>query len=473
MESLNTENDQVIGRKKIVIALTSLEYVRNFLTTNVLQEILGVHDVVILVPNDLLHSDLLVDNHIPLESYKSSYENNGIHSRISSLLTWVYRNRSSSFRFRLQRQKPIFFSDISSTKPLHLAVYRVIRRLGFWFIKTVQASLTKNFIVAPIYFSYLRRQLSDNCALEDVIATLQPDVIVCPVSLNDPESFEVLRAAKHDSIRTLFIADNWDNVSSKTVYWLKPDHLAVWGEQSLHQAVEIQGFDMADLTVVGTARFDAYFETRGTNLPSPFEFPYVLFTGTALAFNELACLEILSEVIENDPLRYDNLKVVYRPHPQGPFIKRLSNHFPKNVMIDPQIVEISKVQGSETVWPSLRYYSGLLSNAEFVVGGLTTMMIESSIFGKDFLALAHDDKQTFTSQHRVFNAYEHFRELDRLSTVQIVHNLSELEVKFAASWARRGDLDLQLIDRQRNYFLFHDGLGYSTRILNLVNRICE
>ena len=45
--------------------------------------------------------------------------------------------------------------------------------------------------------------------------------------------------------------------------------------------------------------------------------------------------------------------------------------------------------------PDLKYYPKLLNDCLFAMGGLTTMLIEASIFDKIYLAIGFDDKKKF------------------------------------------------------------------------------
>ena len=56
----------------------------------------------------------------------------------------------------------------------------------------------------------------------------------------------------------------------------------------------------------------------------------------------------------------------------------------KKTIIDKQLyTNYFKLDFKTSFQPNLKYYPALLSNAEFVLGGLTSMMIESLIFKKN------------------------------------------------------------------------------------------
>ena len=44
--------------------------------------------------------------------------------------------------------------------------------------------------------------------------------------------FDLVRICENSKTKTYFIIDNWDNLSSKTVFIKKPDFIGVWGKQN-------------------------------------------------------------------------------------------------------------------------------------------------------------------------------------------------------------------------------------------------
>ena len=63
-----------------------------------------------------------------------------------------------------------------------------------------------------------------------------------------------------------------------------------------------------------------------------------------------------------------------------------------NIKYDPQI---GKNYFKSRLMPDLKYYPKLLNDCLFAMGGLTTMLIEASIFDKIYLAIGFDDKKVF------------------------------------------------------------------------------
>lgn len=321
-----------------------------------------------------------------------------------------------------------------------------------------------NRLTYPAVSYYCRSQLSLNVSLCSGVKKVLPDLVVFPSSAYDPDGIDLVEICNSLNIETLFLVDNWDNLSSKSILWRKPTYLGVWGQQSVDHAVEIQGFPRKCVFPIGTPRYENYFSLRTQKLTPPFDFPYVLFVGTALAFDEASVLIRLDSLIESTR-SLSGLKIVYRPHPWRQGTDSIAGCNLKHVVIDPQ-VESNYLNRKHSVdfQPSLDYYPGLIKNSLFVLGGLTSMLIEASIFYKKFVALVHDDEANFTSPHNALKYYAHFQKLERVSSIVFCRHLNDLDKIFADTFSSRSQVDRQQIDEQRTYFLYCDEKTYGQRL---------
>jgi len=408
-----------------------------------------------------------------ISTYTPNIPNGLNHGRILNHLTWVYRKKSSSFRFRRARRNGLFLKGINerSLSKSQIAIL-YFRRIGWWTFRH-HRHIIENRFVSPHFLNYLKRRISINQSMQDAISQSEPDLVCCPVSVLDYDAMDLIAITKRLAIPTLFIADNWDNVSSKTVYWERPTHFAVLGEQSKKHAIDIQGFRPNDVSTIGSARFSHYFSDRENKLASPYDFTYILFTGTALFFDEESCLDLLDRILMQNQNIFGDVKVIYRPHPHRQIDPNFTpKSLPNRVILDSQ----AQIRfGLDPVDPmsstDLSYYSKLLSNAEFVVGGLTTMLLEATIFYKDFIALAHEDGINFTSQNRVLMNYEHLKGIETLPTVHLVNSLEHLEGIMVSTWKNRKSKSIKQIDLERSFFLFDDSHKFSIRLSRLINQI--
>ena len=145
----------------------------------------------------------------------------------------------------------------------------------------------------------------------------------------------------------------------------------------------------------------------------------------------------------------------------------------KNVIIDPQVEKnYFETQTVNTEFqPEISYYTSLLKNSKFVVGGLTSMIIESTIFYKNYIVSAFPEDQ-FNNQYNSLKYMLHFKELNSLSNIMLTTNAEELETSLSKLFYEGNvEHEKKTIDNQRRFFLFDDDREYSIRLLDLVNKL--
>jgi len=457
-------------KKNILIIINSEEYIRNYITNNSFSEIEKFFLCSYLLSDKIKNINSFNQN-ITLNWYQTNEIMETRHFRLFNILMWRYRAKSSSFYFRAMRNRKFsfHFSEGDSLKikfkKLILAAFSKLIRLAVDF-------LCANKIIFPLYYNWCKYRLKINSDFEEKIKQCTPNVILMPSAAYDADGIDAARIGEKIGVPVVFLIDNWDNLSSKSILWSKPSHLGVWGEQSVEHAVTIQGFKKEQVTCIGTPRFDKYFEVRDLELQSKFDFKYILFVGTALAFDEMGVLLLLNDIISRNLDIFNGVKIIYRPHPWRQSDDSIIGKTMDHVIIDPQLLTAYSKKGlAEDNYPDLSYYPSLLKNAEFVTGGLTSMLIEALIFRKRFLALVYDDGKNFTSQHNAFKYYTHFRGLKSVNAMAFCESIDKLESTFINTWRTRNIVDIEEVDLQRKYFYFDDSRSYGQRLLDLCNDI--
>jgi hypothetical protein len=390
---------------------------------------------------------------------------------------WGMRHKSSTFRFRAMRRlttsPPVFRTrhDMGAAYNALRYCRHLLRRLRAW-SREVRFRITTSRPILPLYVRAVTPRIPVNPFLFDVIDALKPALVVFPSCAYDAEGNDLARTCAQLHIPCLFLIDNWDNLSSKSVMWARPSDMGVWGEQSIDHAVDIQGMPRNHVTALGTPRFDQYFRLRDKPLPSHFGYPYILFVGTALEFDEASVIEVIDRTMGDTPDLFGDVKLVYRPHPQRQGKQTIIGRSFKHVVIDPQMYE-AYVEGraGRAVAPDLTYYPSLLQNAEFVIGGLTSMLMETLVFGKRYVALVHDDGRNLTSQHNALKYYVHFRGLEDIDAVSMCDDLQRLPELLIRTWRMRREVDLRAVDLRRMYYLYDDSTPYRRRLVQLADAI--
>ena len=285
--------------------------------------------------------------------------------------------------------------------------------------------------------------------------------------------YDAIRSAHDAGIFTLALIFNWDNLSSKGAFPVRPDHLAVVGPQSVEHARRIHRFRPSQISLLGGPYIDHHFRHAAGSTESPFDFRYVLFAGCYMPFDELTPLLRLEAFIEERGL---DLKVVYRPHPQRRSRKRpdlIDESEFRHVVIDPQVREsYLEHYGTGPDWsrplPELSYYPALLENAEFVICPLSTMVLESAIFERRVLVIAYKDGIHKDSPGMVVG-YDHFQGMDRMKGLVMCLDGEDLVPLFERLAIDPPPLDGSMRDDIKTW-VFHDERPYSERLAELAGQ---
>jgi hypothetical protein len=444
---------------KILIFLSRDEYVRNYLQTDALSTLSG-HEILFLLSDKC-------KNRKPAEgkpgflgilpsdpaSEKKQYE-------LFNFLMWRHRKRSRTFYYR--------FSRFYKTFRLPGLKNRLLNLRGR--LQAAKYVLLGNRVLGPIVIPALIRGIPASQGLARILEQAKPDLVVFPSSAYDPLGNDLVRTARPRGIKTLFVIDNWDNLSSKSIFWAPPDFLGVWGEQSRQHAIRIHGIDPSRVQNIGTPRFQSYYEVDPAKVTSHYPFEYILFCGVALAFDELGALKRLDAEISAHPEVYGGLKIVYRPHPYRharfcPDVFKEEDF--KNVVIDKQVRDAYYRTDSD-FHPALDYYPVLLSKARLVVCPLTTMLIESLLCGTQVLAITYDDKIHYTSPMFAYKYYLHFEGIERIKGLNFAGRAEALGEDMRRLISDAPTVTRAGIFESLNHFIFSDDRPYKARLGNLV-----
>ena len=413
-------------KSKIFFVISTDEFARNYIHTDVLNKIENDYDVTYII-NEKISVLNNIEGTKKIIKYDDDYSQNKKLINLFDVYMYKNINKSSSFYFRFKRY------NLPKNIPFFKTIYYFLKnildlKISFfeYYFKTDLIKIRASKFIFPFYSKKVLNNLNINEKISNAFKNTKPDLIIYPSSAYEPISFDLIELSKKFKCKTFFLIDNWDNLSSKTILIKRPDFLGVWSEQAKLHAIEIQNFPANKVKIIGSARFNNYFSSRKINLSPHFNFKYILFIGTALEFDEYEVLFELNSII-NDNSKFSGFKIVYRPHPWRQSRNNRSVKSLINVIIDPQVEE-NYLNNNNTLdfQPDLKYYPSLISNADFLVGGLSSMLIESMIFNKKYIVMVHDDNKHFTNQKNALKYYTHFKGIENLENLYFCDNLKNL-----------------------------------------------
>lgn len=454
---------------KVLFAVSSDIYVRNYLRTDALSFLRKEFSVDIIADSNLALSDE-ISTHPDFKGYFALDSRAEVkHHLLFNLLMWRYRRKSRTFLYRWLRNSQ----------------WHLIRREGSllswafsalaWLARAarnphgLRIPLLANRVVFPLASRALQKSLPLNIHLKHFVATGQYDLVIFPSAAFDSTSVDLTRLGRIYNVPTLCLIDNWDNLTSKTVFWEKPDFLGVWGEQASEQAQSIHGFLPEQIRLLGTPRFDSYFEIRERpTVECHYDFPYILFVGSAMPFDEIGTLQLLDRIVSEHPEIPTSLRVVYRPHPwqqkrNSPAIFNPTDfsHVTMDLQMKTAFDQGLQPERTEPGFqPSLEYYPSLLKGARAVVGPLTTMLFEASLCLRPVVALSYFDGFHPNTSKRYFI---HFEGMDKVPGFEFCEQPSRLP-EMVIDALNHEEIPPEFSDSETSFFLFRNTQSYSQRL---------
>ena len=460
-------------KSTILLVLTNDTYIRNYATSGAFEELVKAFDVDIVIDAGVsLRDDLKSLGHVTGE-YEITEDQVQLHNLHFQLLMWRFRKKSQTFFYRWLRNTN--WSLIVRDGPISSRVFSFLR----WMVAAFRnpggfrIPLLANAVVFPVVSKLVRRQIKPNAQLRGLVGAKPYAAVLFPSQAFEPAIVDLTNIGKELELPTLCLIDNWDNLTSKTVFWARPDHLGVWGEQAVRQAQEVHGFSSGQVHPIGTPRFESYFTKRSEDeYKGQYPFPYVLFVGSAMPFDEIGTLRSIERWLQISDDTSDDVMVVYRPHPwqqkrsiQSDFIQ---SEFSR-VVLDSQISEaidhgIQLNSRSSAFQPSLSYYPDLLQGASCVVGPLTTMLLESALCLRPTVGLSYFDGHHANTSKRYFT---HFEGMERVPGFRFCEDPNQLTWEISEA-LKSGTAPVENSRKETDYFVTSSPGTYSQRLLKLV-----
>lgn len=309
---------------------------------------------------------------------------------------------------------------------------RARKRLPRVYVSFVDAIAKRGALPRRALAAWLRlveRMVPTGAALESFIREHDPDLLlVTPLVELGSQQVDYVKCARRLGVRSALCVASWDNLTSKGLIRVIPDHVIVWNESQKTEAVTMHGVAPEQVSVTGAQLFDRWFTDRPSRSRDEFcrmvgldpSQPFVLYVGssTFIAPDEVPFAERWIRRIRNGPAAafarsatapgkagHDDAEVadvgvLIRPHPANSRQWRTFEAPVANVALWPPI-------GTDPTAPDFRrdYFDSLYYCAA-VVGINTSAQIEASIVGRPVFTIrsaefAHAQEGTLHFQYLV------------------------------------------------------------------------
>lgn len=456
-------------KKKIFFIITNDLFVRNYILNNTLSNLDKNYDVYLLACKEtvsLKKNFLNKKNFLGFYSFSKKERQLYRKYHTNSFLRSELKSKTMKMGLRKILALKIIWGDELFLRSVLMLTLRLLSFFKKNFLYIYYRFICTFFVEKKEYAFNL------NTKLDRFFLKYNPDLVIVPTQGDDIGYYYLSIFCNKNKIKTLALVDNWDNFSSRL--HLKPhmNYYAAWGEQSRQHALNFQNINLNKVFNLGSARYQDYYLYRNKKINSHFRFKYILFLeGFGLTKGLEKVFDNLETILTKEK-KYKNLKIIYRPHPWRKDIKTVNVNKYKKIILDPQLKKQYQEKNFHTSFqPDLSYYPSLIKNAEFVIAAPTTMVMESLIFYKKIILLAHDKGTLFGHYDHLVNI-EHFDGLVDKYNINTCWNLNELEDVFYKTYKKiKYKNNKRTIDKQINYYLYNDNNSYKTRLDNIIKKI--
>lgn len=453
--------------KKVLIIISDNFMYRNYVKTNAFSKLNKTYNCHYIIDRSVKH--LFKKKNLNYDIFEfSQLERDKYHDLY---LAGIFSKLDKSASYLLARNIFLSFNKWIDHKYENSLKKTILFPVRFFLFTR---NFIKYFYLKLNIFNSIKKNRSDkiksNKNLEKKINDIKPELIILPSKASDIYYFDVHKIAKSNGYKLLYLIDNWDNVSAKSIFFSEPFY-TVWGQQSYNQIKKIHNLNRKKVYIIGTPRYEKFFKFRNKKINSHYKNNYILFLENTYP-REIVSLKILDRIITYNK-SFKGLKIVYRPHPWRKSRELINIKNYKNVIIDKQMEKAYQNKNfTNNSQPDLNYYPSLIMNAKFIVSGLTTMVMESIIFRKKILLLAFKESNNFYSPHNLFKLFEHFKGINKFKNIIINQSLMNLE-KDLMSIKNMKIKNVKNIDKQRNFFLFKSNVEYSLSLLKISKKILK
>jgi hypothetical protein len=225
-----------------------------------------------------------------------------------------------------------------------------------------------------------------------------PDLLlVTPLIELGSQQVDYVKCARQEGVRSALCVASWDNLTSKGLIRVTPDHVIVWNEAQTREAVELHGVPLERVIVTGAPLFDDWFDRRPSRSREDFcrtvgldpDRPFVLYVGSSIfiAPEEVPFAERWISALRTSAAPVlAGVGALIRPHPANTRQWRtFDDRGISNVALWPPI-------GTDPNAPDFRrdYFDSLYYSAA-VVGINTSAQIEAGIIGRPVFTICADE----------------------------------------------------------------------------------
>ena len=439
------------GKKRIGLFIGSDFHARSIVESGVLDALIIYYEVVVLTSIKTRVNHLARFSELNFVEFDVSRKVNKLFSQYLTLGTTRYMNRSNSFRFRIKRY---ILGDYYESSSLLAKIIWAIKS----FLKALRVVI-RILIGKSLFFKYKEKVYFNKLTKQFNLSELQSlnfNLLISWSQNAEPSAIASILLGKRIKVPSMVVVDNWDNLSSKSIFPLEPDALICFGQQSVNFAHSIQKFNKCKIYPLGSARFEIYRGViEGCEKKEPRQ---ILYAGSSIAAEDLEILELFENYYSTNNVDI-NFKYRRHPYPQGPELNLDDLHLKFPRLFKPEQVLPSRVL------ESLEQTKEELRTTQILVAMPTTFLLEGVLCKIPTILISFDSKRVRTSSRMMIEELEHLKGIENLHNIFLVNNSIEL---FATLTKLSASSNFFQDNAELNYFVNWDSRSFTQKFIEAV-----
>lgn len=444
------------GQKRIGLFIGSDFHARSIVESGVLDELILNYKVVVFTSLKIRANYLARFSEINFIQFDVSRKVNNLFSQYLALGTARYMNRSNSFRFRIKRyilgdyyeSRSVLAKFIWANKSFLKALRIVLRIL-------IGKSLFFKY-KEKVYFNKLTKQFN----LSE-LQSLNFNIFISWSQNAEPSAIASILLGKRIEVPSMVVVDNWDNLSSKSIFPLEPNALICFGQQSVDFAHSIQKFKECKIYPIGSARFEIYRGViEGSEKKEPLQ---ILYAGSSIAAEDLEILELFENYYLTNNVNI-NFKYRRHPYPQGPELNLDDLHLKFPRLFKPGQFLPSRVL------ESLEQTKEELRTTKILVAMPTTFLLEGVLCKIPTILVSFESIKVRTSSRVMIKELEHLKGIEKVPNITLVNSSLEL---FDALNKLSISSNLVQDNSELDYFINWDSKSFSQKFIEAIEEIAK
>lgn len=444
------------GKKRIGLFIGSDFHARSIVESGVLDALIIDYKVVVFTSLKIRVNFLARFSELNFVEFEVSRKVNKLFSQYLALGTARYMNRSNSFRFRIKRY---VLGDYYESRSLIAQFIWVIKSILKALRVVIRILIGKSLIFRykeKVYFKELTKQFN----LSE-LQLLSFNILISWSQNAEPPSIASILLGKKIKVPSMVVVDNWDNLSSKSIFPLEPNALICFGQQSVNFAHSIQKFNDCKIYPIGSARFEIYRGViEGFEKKEPRQ---ILYAGSSIAAEDLEILGFFENYYASNNIDI-NFKYRRHPYPQGPRLNLDDLHLKFPMLFRPgQVLPSNVLESLEQTKEELR-------STQILVAMPTTFLLEGVLCNIPTILISFESKKVRTNSRMMIKELEHLKGIENVHNLFLVKNSIEL---FETLTRLSTSSNLVQDNSKLNYYVNWGSKSFTQKLIEAIEEITK